>query len=169
MKNLVIIIAAVLFSINANAQSVLGTFSTSVEGGVAKQVNSLQPNIQFHSMNPFEDVTATLDEATVEAGNTTITIASNSDDNDFISFINVLSSTDEHLLKVGHNVGGVKAHTASNINAWFGEDANFLGKDIAKIEITYNNVTFNASENWTDFNYEMTVTIYGNDGSVASK
>ena len=76
MKNITAIIILLVVAINTNAQ-VIGTFSSTVEGGVAAEVTSLNPILAFHGN---EASTTLFDEVTVTEDATTFTISNDKDD-----------------------------------------------------------------------------------------
>lgn len=168
MKNLIIIVSLTLFSISLNAQT-LGTFTTSIEGGIKGAATQITPTIELYNyINKNTDNTLLFENNTVEAGQeVTFTITSNEDDGSFSNFANILASSQNHLFKVGHVINGVKSNNAASITGWFGDDANFLGKNITSITVTLKNVKFETTDNWTNFSYEMSVTISGTDDNVA--
>lgn len=168
MKNFIIITSFILFTFSLNAQTI-GSFTTTVEGGVKGTATEITPTIELYNyITKNTDNTLLFENTTVEAGQeVTCTIASNEDDAAFSNFAHLLSASQNHLLKVGHTINGVKSSNAASITGWFGDDANFLGKNITSITITLKNVKFETTDSWTTFSYDMSVTISGTDTNVA--
>jgi len=168
MKNLIIIISFALFTFSMNAQTI-GTFTTTVEGGVKGTATQIIPSIELYNLNNKNtDNTLLFDKVIAEAGKSiNFTITSNNDDSEFGNFSNILASSQNHLLRVGHTINGVKSNNAATLTGWFGDNANFLGKNVTSVTVTINNLKFETTDNWTKFSYEMVVTISGTDTNVA--
>ncbi|MGB0862596.1 MAG: hypothetical protein ACPG19_07350 [Saprospiraceae bacterium] len=162
MKNLVLIITITFLAFTTQAQ-VLGTFTTSVEGGVKGATNSFSPMIELYALNaPKTNNTLLFDAFTVKGTEeVTFSIANNNDDAEFEAFSNILSTSASHLLKLGHNISGVKSQSASSLTGWFGDDVDFLEKNIERITVTYKNIQFNTENNWTSFSYDLEVKVFG--------
>lgn len=168
MKNFIIIVSFTFFTFSLNAQTI-GTFTTSVEGGVKGTATEITPTIELYNFITKNTNNTLLFENTTVAAEQEVTfsIASNEADAAFSNFANILSTSQNHLLRVGHTINGVKSSNAASVTGWFGDDVNFLGKNITEITITLKNVKFQTTDNWTNFSYEMSVTISGTDSNVA--
>ena len=169
MKNFALIISFTIIALTSNAQ-VLGTLTTTVEGGVKGTETSFSPIIELYALDAANRNSNTLifDANTVNGTDeVSFTITNNTDDSEFEAFANTLNTSAEHLLRIGHTIKGIKSQSASSINGWFGDDADFIGKNITHITITYKNITFNTKDNWTNFSYELEVKIFGNQAVIA--
>ncbi len=170
MKHLTIIIAFIAFSTVANAQ-LLGTFTTQAEGGIKGTGATFTPTIELYlPASDKQTNTLIFDQLSIGAGEeVSFTLTNNSDDSEFENFVTAITTSSEYLLKVGHVINGIKSNSASSIESWFGEDADFVAEEISSITITFKNVTFenDTENNWTDFSYEMSLSINSNDNTVS--
>ncbi len=168
MKNSIIIFIFTFFTLALNAQT-LGTFTTSVEGGIKGTANAIAPTLELYDyINKTTNNTSLFENITAQTGETAnFSLNSYNNDKKFANFTNILTTSPSHLLKVGHVVNGVKANNAASLTGWFGENVDFTGKNITSISVSLKNIKFETVDNWTTFSYEMTITIYGSDDNVA--
>lgn len=177
MKNLAII-TTIILAVTANfglAQTqILGTFTTNVEGGVRGTVETITPVLEFYLPKSLRNAatsqvnTRLLEDIKIEAGkDMVVTVSNNGDDAEFENFVNVLTTSSVHLLNVGQEVNGIKSKNASSLVGWFGDDTNFTERNITNIVISIKSISFvSTNEGWTDFKYEMSVTLYGSDENL---
>lgn len=165
MKNLILTSLFAIFTLAMQAQST--SFTTVIEGGVKGEATELVPNIELYALNGNNEVNTLIFNENKITGTTTITLTAANNNTAFNNFAQILASSNEHLLSVGHIINGVKSKSASSITGWFGDDANFIGENISSITITYTKVNFEVTDNWTNFSYEMTVKINGATSEMA--
>lgn len=169
MKNLIITSLFAILTFAAQAQ-IIGTFTTSVEGGIKGEATALTPNFEMYSLYGDNDLNTVVFNENTVTGETTITITNVDGNENFTNFINLMTTSSDYLLRVGHTINGVKSRNASTIAGWFGENTDFVGETINQITITYSNVNFETTDNWTTFSYDMTMDVYTNsDVEVAAK
>ncbi len=169
MKNLIFTSLFAILTFAAQAQ-IIGTFTTAIEGGVKGEATTLTPNFEMYSLFGENNVNTAIFNENAITGETTITITNIDGNENFANFINLMTTSSDYLLRVGHTINGVKSRNASTITGWFGEDADFVGEEISQITITYTKVNFKTTDNWTNFSYEMTMDIYtGNSPELATK
>lgn len=169
MKNLALIITISFLALTSQAQ-VLGTLTTSVEGGVKGTTNTFSPMVELYALNAVNTNNTLLFDAFTVKGTeaVTFTVTNSNDDAEFESFANTLSTSASHLLRIGHNINGVKSQSASSLTGWFGGDVDFIGKNIERITITYTNIQFNTENNWTTFSYDLEVKVFGSQDVTAN-
>jgi hypothetical protein len=160
MKNIALVIIALLIGTVANAQ-LLASLTTSTEGGVAEKIENFRPQVVFFEKggNLAAETLLFDNEVVKSTGNTTVFSmnASNGSIN-FAAFCNQLKNC-EAILRVGHDINNIKTYTGRSVQNWFNTDLN--GAKIDKIELIYTKVQFTTSEDWTDFSYEVTLNVYG--------
>ncbi len=172
MKNLAIIIIALFaFTSTSNAQ-LLTSLSTKTEGGIIGNVTSIVPQIAFYEANTdLMNQTILFDDATITSTNnkTILTIDANNGGMNFQNFCSILTGEKNATLKVGHKINKVKSHVGRSIQDWF-ENVDLSNEEISKVELVITKVAFdNSSENWTNFNYEVTLNVYGSSTITAEK
>ena len=160
MKNLLLTVTLVIFTLTAQAQ-LIGSFTTSIEGGVKGAGSEFTPQIELYSLNGDNDIKTLIFAEENVSNEATLTISKEDGNVNFQNFINTLSSSSSHLLRVGHKINGVKSRNASSIAGWFGDNADFLDQDISYITVSYKKVNINAGDNWTTFSYELTLEVHG--------
>ena len=174
MKNIIAIIIILVAAINVNAQ-IIGSFTTTVEAGVIGEVNTLTPNVAIYGN---EENTMLFDEVIItKEGTTTYTISNNEDDINFNAFVrNLVSMTEDDLIKVGHKVNGIKTSLSSDVKGWFGKKIDFNNYNITMVKISYSEINFeknekNSSKNksWTDFSYNVNISIYGTSNTITAQ
>ena len=163
MKNLVITATLVIFALTAQAQ-LIGSFTTNIEGGVKGTASEFTPQIELYSLAGNDTKTLIFDTKNVST-ETTLTISKEDGNVNFENFINILTTSNDDLLRVGHKINGVKSRNASSINGWFGDNVDFIGQNIDFITVTYTKVNIDTVDNWTTFSYELTVEIHGSKAS----
>jgi hypothetical protein len=169
MKNLALIITISFLAFTSQAQ-VLGILTTSVEGGVKGATNTFSPIIELYALNAANTNNTLLFDAFTVNGTeeVTFTITNNNDDAEFEAFANTLATSSAHLLRVGHDINGVKSKSASSLTGWFGDDVDFVGNNIERITVIYTNIQFNTENNWTTFSYDLEVKVFGNQEVIAN-
>lgn len=170
MKNILIAIIIVAASLQTNAQELLATFTTEIEGGVIGIENKFTPHIEFRSIDGTSSTNSTIFDHVApvqQQDSIAYIISSDSEDENFTNFINLLTSSDDHLLKIGHKINGVKSHIARQVSSW-DENNTLKNASVNQIIIVYKKINFsnfekniNASQNWTDFSYEVSINVYG--------
>ena len=166
MKNLIITTLFAIFTITAVQGQVIGTFTHAIEGGVRGTATEFTPTFELYALDGDNDLNTLIFNNKNISENTSITITNTDENANFDNFIQILTASDKHLLRVGHNIGGVKTKNASSISGWFGETTDFIGQEISHITITYTKVNFETTDNWTAFGYELTVEVYGTEGTA---
>lgn len=174
MKNLASYIIGLVILISTttlNAQ-LLGTISTSTQGGVIGQINSLAPQISLYEKGTdLATQTLVFDYATVTNTNDalTYTIEADLDDANFSAFVEGLTSDADPILRIGHKTNKMKSYIGRQVSEWL-EGETLAGEKIAYITLTYSKVYFQSpgrnltnDGNWTDFAYEVTLSFYGNN------
>jgi hypothetical protein len=161
MKNFLSTLTLVIFALTAQAQ-LMGSFTTSIEGGVKGTANEFTPQIELYSLSGNNDLNTLIFNEENVADEATITISTEDENVNFENFTNILTASSDVLLRVGHKINGVKSRNASSITGWFGDNADFVGEDISFITVSYTKVAINTVDNWTSFSYELTVEIHGN-------
>ncbi len=178
MKNIgIIIIVLFTFSTSVNAQ-LLASLSTKTQGGVMGTVNTIIPQIGFYETNTdLMAQTMIFDNIVVsEKGESNVfTVNATNGGIQFQNFCSILTSDKYATLKVGHKVNKVKSHVGRTIEEWF-ETVDLRNEEIGKIELVITKVNFNSpgadrmkNGKWTDFDYEISLNIYGTDTTVAQK
>lgn len=170
MKNLIIIIIALL-AFNTTQAQLIASMTTQTQGGVMGKTNSFVPEIGFYEAGTglmsetmiFQDI-----EISADSEITTYVVDSQSGGQNFQNFVTVLTSGSNATLKVGHELCKIKNHIGRTTEEWFNND--FKGKDISRIELVINKIEFATpgtdrvgNGNWTDFLYEITINVYGQD------
>ena len=173
MKNLASYIFGlilILSTTNLNAQ-LLTTITTSIQGGVVGQISTLAPQISLYAKGTdLSKQTLVFDKAEVTSTDDvfTFTISSDIDDVNFSAFTAALTHTNDPVLRVGHKIGKMKSYHGRSVSDWV-EGNTLEAQTIKYITITYTKVAFQSpgrnltnDGNWTDFNYEVTLSFYGN-------
>lgn len=160
MKNLIITLTFIILAITTNAQ-VIGTVTHTIEGGIKGTATQFTPTIELYALNGENTLNTLIFNDNTVSTDTTITIYNTDENTNFEHFIQTLTSSTDHLLRVGHNIRGVKTRNAASISGWFGENTDFIGEDVSHITITYTKVQFETENNWTFFGYEMTLEVHG--------
>jgi hypothetical protein len=178
MKNIGIIIIVLLVSASSINAQLLASLSTKTQGGVMGKVNTIVPQIGFYEANTdlmaqtmiFSDVLIT-----TAKDETIFRIDAKNGGINFQNFCSILTTDKYATLKVGHKVNKVKSHVGRTIEDWF-ENIDLTDEEIGNIELIVKKVSFNTpganrtkDGNWTDFDYEITLNIYGTSTSVAQK
>ncbi|NJN78812.1 MAG: hypothetical protein HC803_11225 [Saprospiraceae bacterium] len=173
MKHFALIIIAILTFTTAQAQ-IIGSLSTKMQGGVMGKTQELLPQIGF-----YEAGTNLMEETMIftnvvvsqEIGTATYMINAKSGGENYYKFIDLLTSENDAILKVGYKINNINNNIGRSVTEWF--DADLLGKDIGKIEFVITKINFATpgtnrlgDGNWTDFIYEVTINIYGKDELV---
>jgi hypothetical protein len=170
MKQFTLIIIALLIFINVDAQ-ILGSTSTKMQGGVKGKTQDLALQIGF-----YEAGTNLMDETmifknlvvsqAIEAKTFTVNVKSG--DENYNTFIDLLTAENDATLKIGHSINRINNHVGRSVEDWFG--ASLVGKEIGKIELVITKIDFAtpgtnrlSDGNWTDFFYEITINVYGKD------
>lgn len=165
MKNFLSTLTLVIFALTVQAQ-LIGSFTTSIEGGVKGEGSEFTPQIELYSLSDDNDVKTLIFNEENVSDNATATISKEDGNINFENFINFLSTSNDHLLRVGHKINGIKSRNASSIASWFGDNADFLGQDINFITVSYSKVAINSVDNWTTFSYELTVEVHGSQSKA---
>lgn len=170
MKNIAIIIIALFaFTSTSNAQ-LLTSLSTKTEGGVIGNVTCITPQIAFYEANTdLMKQTMLFADATISTSNNTtvLVIDANNGGINFQNFCAVLTGKENATLKVGHKINKVKSHVGRSIQDWF-ENVDLSNEEISKVELVITKVALdNTNENWTNFNYEVTLNVYGSSTITA--
>lgn len=174
MKNLASYIFGLILILSTTSLSaqLLATINTSTEGGVVGQINTLAPQISLYQKGTdLSKQTLIFDKAVVT--NTedalTFTISSDTDDANFSKFTAALTHTNDPILRIGHKVNKMKTYIGRTVSDWV-EGNTLEAQTIKYITITYTKVDFQSpgrnltnDGNWTDFNYNVTLSFYGNE------
>ena len=161
MKTFFLTAILAIFTLTAQAQ-LIGTFTTSIEGGVKGEGSEFTPQIELYALDGNNEMKTLIFNNENISNETTLTISSEDGNANFQNFINTLSTSSSHLLRVGHKINGVKSRNASSIAGWFGDNVDFLDQDISFITVSYKKVNINSVDNWTTFSYELTLEVHGN-------
>lgn len=164
MKNFLLTATLVIFTLTAQAQ-LISSFTTSIEGGVKGTASEFTPQIELYSLTANNNTNTLIFNTENVSDETTLTISKEDGNANFENFINILTTSNDDLLRVGHKINGVKSRNASSITGWFGDNVDFIGQDINFITITYKKVSIDTIDNWTTFSYELTVEIHGSQSS----
>ena len=164
MKNLAIIIIALFAFTNTSNAQLLTSLSTKTEGGTIGNVTSIIPQIAFYEANTdLMNQTMLFADAIITSNKnqTVLTVDADNGGMNFQNFCTLLTSDENAMLKVGHKVNKVKNHIGRTVQDWF-ENIDLSNEEISKVELVITKVNFdNATENWTNFSYEITLNIYG--------
>ncbi|MFT6938489.1 MAG: hypothetical protein ACJA1N_002796 [Saprospiraceae bacterium] len=161
-----IIILLLNFVISANATKI-GTFTTSINGGIASSEYNFTPYICFKGDTPLfsNRVITAADEGI------TFIIASDLDDVNYAAFIDKLTNDTDEMLTIGHKIGKVKSDISNKESNWF-NNSNGSKDKITFITIRYTNLKFEPSldtpNKWTNFSYQLTLSIFNDDNSAFS-
>lgn len=169
MKNIIAALC-ILFALPTQAQ-LLATLNTTTTGGVVGNINSITPQIAFYKKGTtLAKATTIFDQAEVTETDNQIDFILEADEDDaqFSEFIKCLLSDENYVLRIGHKAGNIKSHIGRTISEWIDNATELEQKTITKIVLTYNKIEFvspgrnlTGDGNWTDFNYEVTLAIYG--------
>lgn len=160
MKTFFLTAILAIFTLTAQAQ-LIGSFTTTIEGGVKGEGSEFIPQIELYALNGDNEMKTLIFNNENISKETTLTISSEDKNANFQNFINILSTSSSHLLRVGHKINGVKSRNASSISGWFGDNVDFLDQDISFITVSYKKVNISAEDNWTTFSYELTLEVHG--------
>jgi hypothetical protein len=167
MKNFFLTTIFAIFTLAAQAQ-LIGTFTTTIEGGVKGTGTEFTPQIELYALNGNNEVKTLIFEDKNISEETTLTISKNDENVNFNNLIALLSSSNDHLLRIGHKINGVKSKNASSISGWFGENVSFVGQNISYITVYYKKVNIASADNWTTFSYELTLEVHGGQSDVVT-
>lgn len=178
MKNIgIIIIILIAFTSSLEAQ-LLATLSTKAQGGVMGTVNTIVPQIGFYEADTDLMAQTMIFNNVIVTENTASHIFSIDAKNggiNFQNFCSVLTSDKYATLKVGHKISKVKTHVGRSVEDWF-NSIDLKNEEIGSIELIITKINFNIpganrtnDGKWTDFEYEITLNIYGTNRTVAQK
>lgn len=158
LRILSVFIIVLIFSTTVLSNELV-SLTTSISGGIEGSEDSFTPCFSFKGDEALfsTKVVTAADEAV------TFVLASDFDDVNFVTFINKLTDENDDFLRVGHQIGKIKANVSNLESNWF--NGELLNKNnISYITLTYSNIKFNSNgDDWTDFSYDLTLSIFGND------
>ncbi|MFK7950929.1 MAG: hypothetical protein AB8G11_25340 [Saprospiraceae bacterium] len=168
MKNLVLIITALLAFNTTNAQ-LLGSLTTKAQGGVMGKTQTLSPQIGFcEKGQDLNEETMIFQDVVVTLAKSALTYNITAENENFDNFVAQLTNDKTAILKVGYKINRIKNHVGMTPQEWF--ETDFADKKIGRIELIIDEVDFatpgtnrTGDDNWTDFFYEITINVYGTD------
>ena len=150
----------------------MGTITSTTEGGVVGQINSITPQISLYAKGTdLAKQTLVFDQTTVSTTNEalTFTLNSNTDDANFELFTSLLTQKNDPILRIGHKANKMKSYIGRSVSDWVESNA-LENQTIKYITLTYSKVEFQSpgrnltnDGNWTDFAYDVTLSFYGNE------